>query len=451
MEYKAHPYQDHATKHIVDFNACGLFMEMGLGKTVASLTAIDQLIYERFEVSRVLVIAPKFVALNVWKQEVEKWDHLKHLRVSIITGDAGARTRALRAPADIYVINRENVTWLVTHFQTKWPFDMVVVDELSSFKDPQSQRFKSMRIIRGKVRRLVGLTGTPAPNGLTDLWSQIYLMDQGARLGATLTAFREAFLVRKENGFGYRVRKGSEQEIYDRIADICVSMKTTDYLQLPERIEIDRVIQLDPKLQDQYNAFEKEAVLEMADGEEITAINAGVLVNKLLQFSNGAIYNREREVQHLHDVKLDALEEIIESAGGQQVLIFYSFLHDRDRLLQRFKNARQLRNTKDIEEWNAGKVGIMICHPASAGHGLNLQAGGNIAVWFGITWSLEQYQQANARLHRQGQIKPVTIYRLLCTDTMDSQVTETLQNKDVGQASLMAAVKARIDFYSKKH
>ncbi len=450
MQYNAHPYQDHASQHIIDYPYSGLLMEMGLGKTSSTLTAIDRLIYQDFEVGKVLVIAPKFVALNVWRQEVEKWDHLQHLKVSIVTGDPSQRVSALRAPADIYVINRENVVWLVNYYQSGWPFDMCVIDELSSFKDPQSQRFKALRIIRPKIKRLVGLTGTPAPNGLTDLWSQIYLMDQGERLGKSLTAFREAFLIRKENGFGYRVRKGSEEEIYNRISDICISMKSADYLQLPGRIEHDMIIQLDPVTQAKYDQFEKDSVLELLNDEELTAINAGVLVNKLLQFSNGAVYDAARKVQQFHDTKLDALEEIIEQAGGQQVLIFYSYLHDKERILKRFPAARQLTKSKDIEDWNSGNVGLMLCHPASAGHGLNLQAGGNIIVWFGLTWSLELYQQANARLDRQGQTKPVMIYKLICAETMDQEVAKVLTQKEYGQSALMAAVKAKIAFYSKK-
>lgn len=451
MQYNPHPYQGYASQHIIDHPYCGLFMEMGLGKTVSTLTAFEQLMYNDFEVDKVLVIAPKFVALNVWKQEIEKWDHLRHLRISIVAGgDPAHRVRALKRPADIYVINRENVTWLVKHFQSAWPFKYVVIDELSSFKDPQSQRFKSLRIVRPMIKRLVGLTGTPAPNGLVDLWSQLYLMDQGSRLGNTLTAFREAFLTKKENGFGYRVRKGSDVEIHDRISDICVSMKSADYLQLPEKIVHDMVIQLDPETQNKYDKFEEESVLELLDDQEITAINAGVLVNKLLQFSNGAVYDSSRKVQSMHDIKLDALEELIEQAGDQPVLIFYSYLHDKERILSRFPGARELKKTKDIEDWNAGKVSIMICHPASAGHGLNLQAGGNIAIWFGLTWSLELYEQANARLHRQGQTKPVMIYRLICAETMDQQVAEVLNNKQQGQNALMAAVRARIEFYNKK-
>lgn len=453
MRYEPHKYQDFATNHIINNKFSGLFLEMGLGKTVSTLTAIDDLIYNRLEVNKVLVIAPKFVSLNVWPTEVEKWDHLKHLRVSVITGDPGQRIRALRKEADIYVINRENVSWLVKHYQTGFPFGMVVIDELSSFKDPQSQRFRALRIVRPLVKRVVGLTGTPAPNGLPDLWSQVYLLDQGERLGKTLTAFREAFLTPdKMNGYQvykYKARKGAEEEIKARISDICISMESKDYLELPGRIEHEIVIKLDQETQAKYDEFERQSVIELLSDEKITALNAAALTNKLLQFSNGAVYDENRKVHPVHDVKLSALEEIIEQAGDQQVLIFYNFIHDKDRILSKFK-ARELKSTKDIQDWNNKKVGLMICHPASAGHGLNLQAGGNIIVWFGLTWSLELYQQANARLDRQGQVKPVMIYKLICAETMDQSVNEAIARKADGQNALMQAVKARIDFYSKK-
>lgn len=453
MKYNPHPYQQHATDHIINRKAAGLFLEMGLGKTVSTLTAIDTLMYEDFEISKVLVIAPKFVALNVWTTEADKWDHLKHLKLSVITGNPSQRVAALKRKADIYVINRENVVWLVNHYQTAFPFDTVVIDELSSFKSPQAQRFKSLRIVRPLIKRVIALTGTPAPNGLPDLWSQLYLLDQGERLGKTLTAFREAFLVPdKHNGhqvYSWKARKGSEQDIYNRIGDICISMKSADYLQLPERIEHEVIIRFDEETQGKYDQFERNQVLAMLTGEEITALNAAALTNKLLQFSNGALYDEQRNVHPVHDVKLEALEEILEQAAGQQVLIFYNYIHDKDRILKRFK-ARELKTTKDIQDWNNKKVGVMICHPASAGHGLNLQAGGNIIVWFGLTWSLELYEQANARLHRQGQDMPVMVYKLICAETMDQEVAAAISRKADGQNALMQAVKAKIDFYRKK-
>lgn len=452
MKYQAHNYQNFATKHIVDNKFCGLFLEMGLGKTVATLTAIDQLIYDRLEVEKVLVIAPKFVALNVWTAEGKKWDHLNHLKFSIITGDPRQRVIALRIQADIYVINRENVSWLVQYYQSGFPFKMVIVDELSSFKNPQSQRFKALRIVRPLIKRLVGLTGTPIPNGLPDLWSQVYLMDQGERLGKTLTAYREAFLTpdKRNRGqvYSYKVRTGSEQEIYDRIGDICISMKARDYLELPPRIEQDVIVDLPPDIQQKYNKFEREQIMQIAESE-ITALSAAALVTKLLQFSNGAIYDSERKVQRIHDSKLEALEEIIEQAGGQQVLIFYNFIHDLERILKRFPGARKFTGAKDIEDWNSGKVGIMACHPASAGHGLNLQHGGHIIVWFGPTYNAELYDQANARLDRQGQTKSVLIYRLLGRETMDSDVLDVLLSKTEKQNGLMHAVRAKVEYYKK--
>lgn len=450
MIYEPHKYQQHATQHLLNNKYAALFMEMGLGKTVAALTAVDTLLYETYEATRVLVIAPKFVALNVWPAELEKWEHLTHLSYSIVTGDPGQRVRALKVKADIHIINRENVAWLVQYYQSGWPFDTVIIDELSSFKSAQAQRFKSLRIVRPFIKRVIGLTGTPSPNGLADLWPQIYLLDQGERLGKTLTGFREAYLTPAgHNGYqvyNYKTRPGSEKEIYDRIGDICISMKSKDYLELPGRVEHDINIKLDPATQKKYDDFEREAVLEI---EDITAFNAAALTTKLLQFSNGAIYDADRRVHIQHDMKLDALGEIIEAAQGQQVLIFYNYIHDKERIRDRY-GARELKTSKDIEDWNKGTVGLMVCHPASAGHGLNLQAGGHIIVWYGLTWSLELYQQANARLDRQGQQRPVMIYKLICSKTMDQDVSRAISRKADGQAALMEAVKAKIDFYRKK-
>lgn len=453
MQYRPYNYQDFAERHIYSHSYSGLFMQMGLGKTVVTLTAIDKLIYEKFEVSKVLIVAPKFVALNVWTSEAKKWDHLGHLTFSIITGDPSQRVRALRTPADIYVINRENVSWLVQFYQSGFPFDMLVIDELSSFKNPQSQRFKALRIVRPLIKRVVGLTGTPAPNGLPDLWSQVYLLDQGARLGKTVTAYREAFLTMDKRGasgevYRYKVRPNCEQEIYDRISDICVSMKTRDYLELPPRIDQDIIVKLPADAQKKYDAFEREQIMEIAD-TEITALSAAALITKLLQFSNGAIYDREQNVLPVHDAKLEALGEILEATSGEQVLIFYNWKHDLDRILKVYPGARKLTSVKDIEDWNAGKVGIMCCHPASAGHGLNLQAGGNIIVWFGPTYSLELYEQANARLDRQGQTKPVIVYRMISERTMDSEVLDVLLSKTEKQGALMTAVRAKVEFYKR--
>lgn len=457
MKYKAHKYQDFATLHIISNKACGLFIDMGLGKTAATLTAADQLIYEDFEIDSALVIAPKSVALNTWPAEVKKWDHLNHLKMSVITGTATQRVEAIRTKADIYVIARDNVAWLVTYWKTRFPYGMVIIDESSSFKDQDTKRFRALKSVRPKVKRVVELTGTPAPESLIDLWSQLYLLDKGLRLGTTLTGYREAYFIQKHNGRGYKVRPESVKEIYDRVGDICISMKTEDYLELPGRLEHVINISLGPELQKKYDDFEEEQIMEMfikpeqARGEpvEITAFNGGVLVTKLLQFANGAIYDAERKVHHLHDLKLEALGEIIEAAQGSPVIIFYNYEHDRDRILKRF-GGRLLKSPKDVDDWNAGKIPIFILHPASAGHGLNLQEGGHTVIWFGLTHSYEKYVQANKRVDRQGQKHIVMIYKLLCSETWDFKVLENLARKAEGLNDLMDAVKARIAHYRKK-
>lgn len=453
MIYAPWAYQAHASDHIIENPAAGLFMEMGLGKTVATLTAINELMYERFEVSKVLVIAPKFVALNVWTGERDKWDHLKHLKIIVVTGTATQRIAALKTKADIHVINRENVPWLVDFYQTAWPFDMVVIDESSSFKNPQSQRFKSLRMVRPRIKRVVELTGTPRPNDAGDLWSQLYLLDQGERLGKTLTSFREAYMTAKrvtQQISKYEIRGDrEEQEIYDRISDICISMKSADYLELPELIQIDRFVDFDKDLQKKYDDFEKDQVLKLAEEKEITAFNAGVLTGKLLQFASGAIYDAARSVNVVHDLKLEQVAEILEETGNEPVLLFYNFIHDRERILARFKNAVELKGKKQMDDWNKGLIPFMICHPKSAGHGLNLQDGGCNTIWFDFPWSLEEYQQANKRLHRQGQTKPVKMYRVIARETIDQNQLDVLDEKQGAQEALMSAVKAKIDFYLK--
>lgn len=455
MIYNPHPYQDHATQHIVDNDACGLFLDMGLGKTVSTLTAIDRLMNDDLEVSKVLVIAPKRVAEDTWINEAEKWDHLKHLRISIVLGAERQRKEALRVKADIYVINRENVCWLVSFYGGYFPFDMVVIDELSSFKSPKSERFKSLRMIRPKVKRVVGLTGTPAPNGLLDLWSQLYLLDQGERLGKTVTGYRERYFnPGKRNGhivYEYKVRENSYEEIYGKIGDICISMKAEDYLQLPERLDNTFEITLPKAIQDQYEDFERKQILALED-KEISAVNAAALTNKLLQFANGAVYNAERDWHEVHRAKLEALEETVEAANGQPVLICYSFIHDRERIMRHLKAYKPvfLNDSSLLSKWNKGEIPVLLGHPASMGHGLNMQAGGNIIVWFGLPWSLELYQQACARLDRQGQTKVVLNQRLITKGTMDEDVLAALDNKASGQDALMNAVKARIEKYTGK-
>ena len=456
-ESNLHNYQKYSVNYILDHPAAGLLLDMGLGKTVSTLTAINRLMYEDIEIDRVLVIAPKRVAEDTWTKEVQKWEHLKHLRISRVLGTERQRREALRAKADIYVINRENVCWLVGQYRGALPFDMLVIDELSSFKSPKAERFKALRLVRPGFKRVVGLTGTPAPNSLIDLWSQIYLLDQGERLGRTVTGFRERyFRPGRSNGhvvYDYKILDGAEEAIYKKISDICVSMKAEDYLQLPPRIDETVEVTLPDKVEAQYTEFEKTEVLSLLGEEDsnISAVNAAALSNKLLQFSNGAIYDSARAVHELHSHKLDALEELVEAANGSPVLVFYSFRHDISRIKKRLKaySPRELVTSKDIDDWDAGKIQVLLAHPAGAGHGLNLQKGGNIVVWFGLTWSLELYQQANARLHRQGQTKPVRVYHIICRGTMDEDVMKAISGKADKQEALMQAVKAMVNKYKK--
>lgn len=453
-ENNLHEYQKYAVQHIIDHPFCALLLEMGLGKSVSTLTAIKKLMDEYLEVNSVLVIAPKRVAESTWSDEINKWEHLKRLTVSKVLGSAKQRKAALKAKADIYVINRENVVWLVSYLQGHWPFDMVVIDELSSFKSSKAARFRALRLVRPKTNRVVGLTGTPGD--LMALWSQIYLLDMGARLERTITAYRtKYFRPGRTNGqivFDYKLNNGSEEAIYKRIGDICISMKAEDYLQLPERIDRTVDVHLSEKLTKQYLEFEKEQVLalENEDGD-ISAVNAAALSNKLLQFSNGAIYDSERNVHEIHSEKLEALEEIVEAANGQPVLVFYSFRHDVSRIMRKLKSfhPKEIGGPDDIKAWNDGRLPLLLAHPASAGHGLNLQGGGHIIVWFGLPWSSELYQQANARLYRQGQSKPVIIHHLIAKGTMDEDVMKALGNKIDKQEALMQAVKARIQKWRK--
>ncbi len=455
-ESNLHEYQRTAVQHIIEHPYGALLMEMGLGKSISTLTAIKKLMDEYLEVNKVLVIAPKRVAESTWSDEIAKWEHLKGLTVSKILGTEKQRKAALKAPADIFVINRENVVWLVSHLQGYWPFDMIVIDELSSFKSSKSARFRALRLVRPKTNRVVGLTGTPVPNGLIDLWSQLYLLDLGERLGKTITSYRSKyFRPGRSNGqivFDYKLNSGSEEAIYKQIGDICISMKAEDYLQLPERIDRTVEVHLPEKMMNQYLEFEKDQVLalENEDGD-ISAVNAAALSNKLLQFSNGAVYDSERNVHDVHAEKLDALEEIVEAANGQSVLVFFSFRHDVSRILRKLKSyhPKEIGGPEDIKAWNEGDIPVLLAHPAGAGHGLNLQAGGHIVVWFGLPWSSELYQQANARLYRQGQNKPVIIHHLIAKGTMDEDVMKAIAGKADKQEALMQAVKVRIEKYRK--
>ena len=440
-----HEFQNYGVDFIINKPISALMLECGLGKTITTLTAVSDLIYDYFEISKVLIIAPMRVALTVWKQECDKWEQLKYLRCSIAVGSVSEREKALQSDADIYIINRENVEWLVKNYP--FDFDMVVVDELSSFKSHRSKRFRALRKVRPKFDRLVGLTGTPAPNGLMDLWAEINLIDMGERLGRYITRYRdEYFKPDKRNGaivYSYKPLPDAEERIYGKISDICVSMKAADYLEMPERVDNIVEVGMSDKETAMYKRLEKEMLLPFADGD-IDAVNAASLSNKLLQLANGAVYDENGKVKKIHSRKLDALEGLIEAANGKSVLVYYSYKHDRDRISERF-DVREIKDDKDISEWNAGKIQLAIAHPASCGHGLNLQSGGSTIIWFGLTWSLELYQQANARLYRQGQKNTVVIHHIITKGTVDEKVMTALKNKDIGQASLMEAIKARIE------
>ncbi len=449
-----HEYQHTAVDHILENTHSALFLEMGLGKTVSTLTAINTLMFEEFDISTALVVAPKRVAENVWDAEIKKWSHLSHLKISKIAGSAKQRKEALRKDADVYTIGRDNIAWLCGQYGgSMLPFDMLVLDELSSFKNPKSIRFKSLRNVQPSFKRIVGLTGTPAPNGFLDLWSQIYLLDRGKRLGKFITRYREDYFAKDYNGFSYSPREGAEDLISEKINDICMSMKAEDYIKLPDRIENIINLKFSDELQKKYDDFEKDQVMQIFEGqaedEGISAVNAAALSNKLLQFANGAVYDEDRNVHEVHNLKIEALKEIIEDANGKPVLIAYSFQHDLRRIMHALKKYKPVKLTteRDINDWNDGKIQVLIMHPASGGHGLNLQAGGNIIVWFGQTWSLELYQQFNARLHRQGQKQAVIINKILIKNTMDQRVVKAVEGKSERQNGLMEAVKALISKY----
>lgn len=446
--FAPYPHQQAGIDWVTEHPACALLWGMGTGKTVTTLTAVDQLLYDRLEDGPVLVIAPKRVAENTWSKETEKWEHLRHLRTSKVLGTEKQRLAALAAMADIYVINRENVVWLIEHLQSRWPFPIVVIDELSSFKSAQAKRWKALRRVRGRIRRIIGLTGTPRPNGLEDLWPEVYLLDQGERLGRTLGVFRARWLVpEKMNGhivYSYRPKEGAEADVYDRLGDICMSIRKEDVLSLPGQIYEDIELTAPPALLRQYKQFERDKVLECMDADgEIVAGSAAALTNKLLQFANGAIYDTDGGVHELHSIKLDALEELLEEAGGDPVLVLYAYKHDRDRIRQRIE-CRELDTPGDMDDWNAGKIPVALAHPASIGHGLNLQEGGHIIVWYGLTWSLELYQQANERLNRPGQKNVCRVYHLILQGTHDTRVLQSLKNKDEGQAAAIEALRLEI-------
>lgn len=455
-----HDYQVRGVNHIIDNEYCALFLDMGLGKTVTTLTAIKELL-DNCIISNALVIAPKKVTQVTWSDEIKNWEHLQGLTISVIDGTAKQRREAMAAKADIYAVSRDNIVWLVLECGgVKLPYDMVVIDELSSFKNHASKRFRAMRKVRKFIPRVVGLTGTPAPNGLIDLFAQMYLVDEGQRLGKTVTAYRDRFFrPGKRNGdivYTYELKapqNETEQQISDLISDITISMTAEDYLKMPDKIMLYDYVDLAPKVLAMYRDFEKEQILELINSDEpISAASAAALSNKLQQFANGAIYDAERNVKDIHDDKLDKLEELVEAANGEPVLIAYSYKHDLERIMQKLKAYKpvKLEKPEHIADWNAGKIPVLVTHPASAGHGLNLQKGGHNIVWFGNTWSLELYQQFNARLYRQGQGKPVTIHHIVTRGTIDEKIIKSLDGKRETQDGLMESIKELMEFYSKK-
>ena len=446
MRYVAHNYQNYAKNFILAHKVSALFLDCGLGKTITTLTAINELMYDSFEISKVLIIGPLRVAQSTWKEEIEKWDHLNLLRYSVAVGDEKERLKALKQNSDIYIINRENVDWLVTKSGIDFNFDMLIIDELSSFKSHTSKRFKSLLKIRPYFERVVGLTGTPSSNGLMDLWAEFRVLDLGERLGRYITHYRnEYFLPDKRNGaviFSYKPQPNAEERIYRRLADMTISMKSTEYLKMPELILNELEINLDEEDQMKYKKFKKEMVMTIQE-KEIDAINAASLSNKLIQLANGSIYDEDKKFYEVHNKKLDKLEEIIESANGKPVLVAYWFKADKERIEKRFK-VKEIKTVDDIKQWNMGMINLALIHPASAGHGLNLQSGGSTLVWFSLTWSLELYQQTNARLYRQGQKNTVVIHHLITKNTIDQDIMKSLKRKDKTQEALMRAVKVRI-------
>ena len=452
MKYQPHEYQSYATRFILEHPVAAVFLQMGLGKSVITLTAIHDLIFDRFEVRRILVIAPLRVARDTWPAEIEKWDHLKGLTYSVAVGDEHARNAALMRDAQVYIINRENVSWLVEDSAIPFDYDMIVIDELSSFKSWQAKRFKSLLKVRPRVGRIVGLTGTPSSNGLMDLFAEFRVLDMGQRLGRFITRYRESFFrPDRTNGmqvYSWKPLPGAEEEIYRRIGDITISMKSVDFLKMPECLMNRVPVCMDFLEKDLYDELKQDLVIQLKD-TQIDAKNAAALSGKLCQMANGAVYTEDGNAVRIHERKLDALEDLIEAANGQPLLIAYWFKHDLQRIRERFPQARELKSSKDITDWNAGRIPVALIHPASAGHGLNLQDGGNTLVWFGLTWSLELYQQTNARLWRQGQrAGTVVIHHIVTAGTIDEQILKALEGKDRTQTALIDAVKAQLEVKS---
>ncbi len=447
MKYNPHNYQEYATNFIIENPISAIFLEMGLGKSVITLSAIFDLCLDYFDVGKVLVIAPLRVASSTWPSEIKKWEHLKGLTYSVAIGNEQERLSAFRKQVDIYLINRENVDWLVNKSGIPFDFDMIVIDELSSFKSYSAKRFKSLLSVRPKVKRIVGLTGTPSSNGLMDLWAEFRVLDLGTRLGRFISHYRNNYFVPdKRNGqiiFSYKPRDGAKKQIYDAISDITISMKSADYLKMPECVMNEVEVELSEQEKKIYDDLKDEMVVTLPE-EEIDAVNAAALSNKLLQMASGAVYDEHKKVHHIHDKKLDCLEDLIEGANGKPVLIAYWFKHDLERIKQRF-DVREIKTSADITDWNNGNIPVAAIHPASAGHGLNLQDGGSCLIWFSLTWSLELYQQTNARLHRQGQTDTVVIHHIVAKDTIDEDVIKALSKKEKIQDSLINAVKARLE------
>lgn len=447
MQYKPHEYQRYATNFILEKKESAILLAMGLGKSVITLTAIDELMLNQFDVCKTLVIAPLRVARDSWPMEIEKWSHLNYLSYVVVMGTEKERQQALKQKAHIYLINRENVDWLINKSKYQFDFDMVVIDELSSFKAYGSKRVKSLLKVRPLIKRIVGLTGTPSSNGLMDLWSQFRILDNGKRLGRFITHYRQTyFMPDKRNGaivYSYKPQPDAEERIYDAISDITISMQASDYLQLPECVMNEVVVHMDAKHRQVYDALKHEMITTIKD-VEIDVINAASLSNKLLQMANGTVYDDTKQTHHIHDRKLDALEDLIESANGKSVLVAYWFQSDRENIMKRF-DVREIKTTPDIQDWNDGKIAIALIHPASAGHGLNLQEGGSTLIWYSLTWSLELYQQTNARLYRQGQTQTVVIQHIITKGTIDEDVLKALKRKDKIQTALMNAVKAQIE------
>lgn len=434
-----HNYQKVTRDFILENEYCLICLDLGMGKTLSTLSALSTM-----DFNKCLVIAPLRVAQSTWTDEIAKWGF--NFRVSLILGDAQKRIDALHADADIYIINRENVCWLVDQY-SKLPFDIVVIDEISSFKSAQAKRFKALKKVRHSIKRLVGLTGTPAPNSLLDLWPQVYLLDMGKRLGKYEGGYKQRYFLPDRMGpnqivYSWKLRENAEENIYNQINDICISMKATDYLDMPDRIDNKIYIQFSASLQKKYDYLEENSILKFINSDAVAG-SAAILTNKLLQFASGAIYDENNNVQYIHDLKLDALEELVEHANGKSVLVFYNYKHDLTRLQARFKKAVVLKTVDHIKAWNAGNIKLLFVHPGSCGHGLNLQDGGNIIVWFSLTWSLELYQQANARLYRQGQKNTVVINHIIAKGTVDELVMKALEKKDMNQEALLQAIKVK--------